>query len=101
MSARADPRIQDRISGPAVATGVLAAACGAALALATRNLGQGPVVAIFMLAVTVAAVTGGIWAGIFAALLSALAVRFIHFPGEEGGFAFEQLRDVVAAVVFL
>jgi two-component system, OmpR family, sensor histidine kinase KdpD len=101
VSDRLDPRIEDRISGPAVAIGVFAAACGTALSLLTRNLGAGPVVAIFMLAVTVAAVTGGIWAGIFAALLSALALRFIHFPGEEGGFAFEQLRDVVAAVVFL
>ncbi len=101
VSDRLDPRVEDRISGPAVAVGVFAAACGTVLALLTRNLGSGPVVAIFMLAVTVAAVTGGIWAGIFAALLSALALRFIHIPGEESGFAFQQLRDVVAGVVFL
>jgi two-component system, OmpR family, sensor histidine kinase KdpD len=104
VSDRVDPRVEDRISGPAVAIGVFAAACGTVLALLTRNLGEGPVVAIFMLAVTVAAVTGGIWAGIFAALLSALALRFIKIPLETGvqsGFAFEQLRDVVAGVVFL
>jgi two-component system sensor histidine kinase KdpD len=92
--------VEDRISTPAVAIGLVAAAGGTVLALLTRDLGEGPVVAIFMLAVTVAAVSGGIWAGIFAALLSALALRFIRIPGESG-FAFEQLRDVVAGVVFL
>jgi two-component system, OmpR family, sensor histidine kinase KdpD len=95
-----DPRLDDRITWPAVAIGVIAAACAMVLSTLTKDLGEGPVVAIFMLAVTVAAVSGGIWAGILSALLSALALRFIPIPGESG-FAFEQLRDVVAGVVFL
>ena len=98
-----DP-VQDQISFPAVLVGVIAAACGAVLAiLITREFepdgAAGVAVAIFMLAVTVAAVSGGIWAGIIAALLSSVALPLIEHPG--AGFQFEQFRDVIAAVVFL
>jgi len=95
---RSDPRI-DQISLRALLIGFVAASCGALLALLARELGPGASVAIFMLAVTVAAVTGGIWAGIVAALLSSIAVPVIEHP--DLGLQFEQLRDVIAAVVFL
>ncbi len=98
-----DP-IQDQISFPAVLVGLIAAGCGAVLAmLITREFGsggsEGVAVAIFMLAVTVAAVSGGIWAGIVAALVSSVALPLVERPGV--GFQFEQFRDVIAAVVFL
>jgi two-component system sensor histidine kinase KdpD len=110
VSERRDRRVEEGVSAPAVLVGVVAAACGALLALPlTRELepatinGGGPsggvAVAIFMLAVTVAAVTGGIWAGIVAALLSSVALPLIVHPGS--GFQFEQFRDLIAAVVFL
>ncbi len=83
----------------AVAIGLGAGFLAALLAILTRDLGPGSSVAIFMLAVTIAAVTGGIWAGVAAALVSSLAVPIIEHP--EVGLEFEQLRDVVAAVVFL
>jgi two-component system sensor histidine kinase KdpD len=95
---RRDPRI-DRISGRAVAIGLLAGLGASVLALVTRELGPGSAVAIFMLAVAVSAVSGGIWAGVLTALLSSVAVPFIEQPNI--GLEFEQLRDVIAAVVFL
>jgi two-component system sensor histidine kinase KdpD len=95
---RRDPRI-DRISGRSVAIGLLTSVGATVLALLTRDLGPGSSVAIFMLAVAVSAVGGGIWAGVITALLSSVAVPFIEQPNI--GLEFEQLRDVVAAVVFL
>ncbi len=98
-----DP-IQDQISIPAVLIGLIAAGCGAVLAiLVTREFGPestaGVAVAIFMLAVTVAAVSGGIWAGIVAALVSSVILPLVERP--DAGFQYEESRDVIAAVVFL
>jgi two-component system, OmpR family, sensor histidine kinase KdpD len=93
-----DPRV-DRISARAVAIGLLAGLGATVLALLTRDLGPGSAVAIFMLAVAVAAVSGGIWAGVLTALLSSMAVPFIEQP--DVGLEFQQLRDVIASVVFL
>ena len=45
-----------------------------------------------MLAVTVAAVTGGLWAGVAAALFSSVALPVLEAQGN---------RDIVAAIVFL
>src|SRR3954470_10615431 len=89
----------DQVSVRALAIGLGAAVCGAILVALTRDLGPGAGVAIFMLAVTIAAVTGGIWAGIVTALLSSVALPWIDRPAS--GFEFEQLRDVIASVVFL
>ncbi len=98
VSDRRDHKI-DRVSGRSVAIGLLSAFGASVLALLTRELGPGSSVAIFILAVAVAAVSGGIWAGVIAALLSSIAVPIIEHP--DTGLEFEQLRDVVAAVVFL
>ena len=97
-SERRDSRI-DRVTWRAVLIGLTAVACAALLALLTKELGPGSAVAIFMLAVTIAAVSGGIWAGVVAALLASLIAPVIEHP--DLGLQFEQLRDVVAAVVFL
>ncbi len=95
---RRDSRIE-RISWRAVLIGLVAVACAALLALLTRELGPGSSTAIFMLAVTIAAVSGGIWAGVVAALLASLISPVIEHP--DLGLQFERLRDVIAAVVFL
>ncbi|MEP6759678.1 MAG: ATP-binding protein [Actinomycetota bacterium] len=95
---RRDSRI-DRVTWRAILIGLTAVACAALLALLTRELGPGSTVAIFMLAVTIAAVSGGIWAGVVAALLSSMVGPVIEHP--DLGLQFEQLRDVIAAVVFL
>jgi two-component system sensor histidine kinase KdpD len=95
---RRDPRI-DRLSARALVIGLVAALGASVLALLAVDLGPGSAVAIFMLAVAVSAVAGGIWAGVVTALLSSVAVPFIEQPNI--GLEFEQLRDVIAAVVFL
>src|SRR6476660_8502498 len=95
---RREPRV-DQVSARALAIGLGAAVCGAILVVLTRDLGPGAGVAIFMLAVTIAAVSGGIWAGIVTALLSSVMLPWIEQPAQ--GFQFEQLRDVIASVVFL
>ena len=99
VSDRVDPRLEDRISWPAALVGFIAAACGAVLALLARDLSAGAPVAIFMLAVTVAAVIGGIWGGIVAALLSSVALSIV--ANDTLTFQLSQLPDVIAAVVFL
>src|SRR5256885_2099415 len=71
---------------------------GAVLALLTSQL-QGAGVAIFSLSVTIAAVSGGLWAGVVAALLASIALPIVESP--QRVFGFEQLRDLIAAVVFL
>ena len=76
---RRESRIE-RISWRAILIGCGAVACAALLAILTRELGPGSGVAIFMLAVTIAAVSGGIWAGVVAALLSSLIAPVIEHP---------------------
>src|SRR5213596_438052 len=71
---------------------------GTVLALLTSQL-QGAGVAIFILSVTIAAVSGGLWAGVVAALLASIALPIVESP--QRVFGFEQLRDLIAAVVFL
>jgi two-component system sensor histidine kinase KdpD len=95
---RRDPRV-DRITTRAVVIGLVASLGAIVLALVAVDLGQGAGVAIFMLAVAIAAVSGGIWAGVIAALLSSIAVPFVERT--QPGYGFQQLRDVIAAVVFL
>jgi len=70
---RKDPRI-DQVSVRALAIGVGSALCCAILVALTKELGPGAGVAILMLAVTISAVSGGIWAGIITALLCSVAL---------------------------
>ena len=76
----------------------LATLAGAVLALLTYQL-QGAGVAIFILAVTIAAVSGGLWAGVVAAVLASIALPIVEYPDRV--LRFDQLRDLIAAVVFL
>jgi len=82
----------------AIGIGFLATLAGTVLALLTSQL-QGAGVAIFILSVTIAAVSGGLWAGVVAALLASIALPIVESP--QRVFGFEQLRDLIAAVVFL
>ena len=87
-----------RLALRAIGIGFLATLAGTVLALLTSQL-QGAGVAIFILSVTIAAVSGGLWAGVVAALLASIALPIVESP--ERVFGFEQLRDLIAAVVFL
>lgn len=81
------------------ATGLLAIVLAAALAYATEPLGEGSAVAVLMLGVTIAAVTGGLWGGVVASLVSSVALPLLSDP--ERRFVIDEPRDLIAAVVFL
>jgi two-component system, OmpR family, sensor histidine kinase KdpD len=87
-----------RLTLRSIAIGLLATLAGAVLALLTYQL-QGAGVAIFILAVTIAAVSGGLWAGVVAAVVASIALPIVEYPDRV--LRFDQLRDLIAAVVFL
>jgi two-component system, OmpR family, sensor histidine kinase KdpD len=84
----------------AVAVGVLSIVVAALLAAGTiEGLGSASSVAVFMLAVTIAAVSGGLWGGVLAAILASVALPFVEDPDRT--LRFDEARDLIAAVVFL
>jgi len=62
-----------RLTLRSIGIGLVATLAGTVLALLTYQL-QGAGVAIFILAVTIAAVSGGLWAGVVAAVLASIAL---------------------------
>jgi len=87
-----------RPSWRAVATGVVATLVATLLSLASTDLGSASSVAVFMLAVTVAAVTGGIWGGLLTAVLASIVLPIVEEPTLT--LRFDEARDLIAAVVF-
>jgi two-component system sensor histidine kinase KdpD len=81
-----------------VVTGILAPVIATVLSLLTGDLGTPSVVAIFMLAVTIAAVSGGLWGGVVAAIFASVALPILSSPEHE--LVINETRDVIAAVVF-
>ena len=79
--------------------GLLATVVAGALAYATEPLGEGSSVAVLMLGVTIAAVTGGLWGGVVASLVASVGLPLLSDPGQ--GFFVDEPRDLIAAVVFL
>jgi two-component system sensor histidine kinase KdpD len=79
--------------------GLAATSVATLLSVMARGLGPGSAVAIFMLAVTVAAVSGGLWGGLLTAVLASVVLPLAEPPS--GAIGLDQPRDVVAAVVFL
>ena len=88
-----------RLTSRAAVVGLLAPLAASALALLTNDLGPSSAVAIYMLAVTIAAVLGGLWGGVIAALFATVAAPVIEDPDRT--FRFTDTRDLVSAVVFL
>ncbi|MGZ8579230.1 MAG: ATP-binding protein, partial [Actinomycetota bacterium] len=88
-----------RLSTRAVVAGVVATAIGGLLAYPTQALGPASGVAIFMLAVTAAAVIGGLWGGVIAAVLASVLRPVLD--DAQTAFRFEQPLDLIASVVFL
>jgi len=100
--ARTDRQTERRRAGPtfrAAAVGLLAIVVAGALAYATEPLGEGSAVAVLMLGVTIAAVTGGLWGGVVASLVSSVVLSLLSDP--EQGLLGSEPRDLIAAVVFL
>lgn len=89
---------RERLALRGVAVGVVGIGLAAVLARAAADLGPGSGVAIFMLAVTVAAATGGLWGGGVAAISASVVLPFVEQPYAP---AFDDPLDLIAAVVFL
>lgn len=79
--------------------GVVVTVVASLLVLPTLQLGTETGVAIFMLAVTVAAVLGGLWGGVAAALLASIVLPIMDQP--DAALRFDEPRDLIATVVFL
>lgn len=77
----------------------MAALLATLMSLPTERLGSASGVAVFMLAVTVSAVTGGLWAGVVSALLASVILPFLE--SERVAFRLDEPREMIAAVVFL
>ena len=88
-----------RLSLRAIITGLVATLIATVLSRATAaEVGPASAVAVFMLAVTVSAVTGGLWGGLITAVLASVALPIVEEP--DLTLRFDEVRDVVAAVVF-
>jgi two-component system sensor histidine kinase KdpD len=100
-----------RVTLRAIGIGILATMTAAVLAAAVSQLGPTPPspestaalaaaeVAVFMLGVTVAAVSGGLWAGVVSALLASVVYPIVQ--SQDHTFHFDQPQQLIASVVFL
>jgi len=93
------------ITGRGLAIGVLtpvAAAVGSIPFTHGGPVSHGPAsaIALFMLAIVIAAVAGGLWSGLIAALLSSLAIPLL-LSNPRFTLKLVGTQDVVTAVVFL
>jgi PAS domain-containing protein len=96
-----EPSDEPTPSRPWLAGALAIASTGAALALA---LGLRPILSpvvtpLFLLAVAVTALQGGIWPGLLAVALSALALNFWFFPPTDA-FGFATSEDLIQQLVF-
>ena len=74
-------------------------AAGVASIPLSRN-GPAATIAFFLLAIVISAVSGGLWAGLFAACLSSITLSVLHGPSGPGS-GFTSTEEVVTALVFL
>ena len=89
---RADrPRVVTAVAAPAAATGL------ASLIWSNRPAGA---TSVFLLAVLAAAVAGGMWSGVIAAVLSFLSLNFFFIPPKHT-LAVRHPADLAALLVFL
>ncbi len=78
---------------------VAPAAAGVASVPLARN-GPAAAIALFLLAIVIAAVSGGLWAGLLAAALSSVALPFLY-GAPRFRLRFEGTEEVLTALVFL
>ena len=96
-----NPSPISRVTLRAIAIGVLATMTAAVLAAVVSQFGFTPEVAaaevaIFMLGVTVAAVSGGLWGGVVSALLASVVYPIVQ--SEHHTFHFDQAQQLIAAM---
>ncbi len=96
-----EPEAQARgITARGLTIGVIAPIAAAVGSIPLSTGGPASAIALFMLAIVIAAVAGGLWSGLVAAALSSLAVPML-FSAPRFTLRFDGAEDVVTAVVFL
>jgi len=83
-----------------VVIAILAPAIAAIVSVPLSTSGPASAIAVFLLACVIAAVAGGLWSGLLAAVISSFALPFL-FGAERFSLRLDGAEDVVAAVVFL
>ena len=87
-----------RLSGRGVVTAVIAPAAAGAASISLGRDGPAAAIALFLLAIVIAAVIGGVWAGLVAAILSSFALPFLY---GEPRLQFQGTEEVLTPLVFL
>lgn len=80
--------------------GLIAAALATLLALPFARTGVEAAIPFYLLAVVVAATSGGLWSGLIAALVSSMGITFIFAP-PRFKLHVDRVEDVLATVVFI
>ena len=78
----------------------LAPAVAAIVSVPLATSGPASAIAVFLLACVIAAVAGGLWSGLLAAVISSFTLPFL-FGTERFSLQLDGAEDVVAAIVFL
>jgi two-component system, OmpR family, sensor histidine kinase KdpD len=100
MSTEPDAEGMARFTGRALAIGVLTPAVATVVAFPIAPRRPEISIALFMLAVVIAAVAGGLWGGLIAALLAS-TVRPLVVEAPQLTFRFDGVEDAATGVVFL
>ncbi len=79
---------------------IVAPAAAAVASIPLSAEGPASAIALFLLAIVIAAVSGGLWSGTIAAVLSSLAIPML-FSTPRSSLQLNGTEDVVTAVVFL
>jgi len=96
-----EPNARSRgLSARGLTIAVVAPLAAAVGSIPLSSGGPASAIAVFMLAIVIAAVAGGLWSGLIAAILSSLAVPML-FSTPRFTLQFDGAEDVVTAVVFL
>jgi two-component system sensor histidine kinase KdpD len=89
-----------RITARAVVIGLLAPTIATVVAYPIAPTRPEISIALFMLAVVIAAVAGGLWSGLIAGILAS-TLRPVVLSAPDFRFAFDDVEDVATGVVFL
>ncbi|HEX6399194.1 MAG TPA: ATP-binding protein [Actinomycetota bacterium] len=89
-----------RFSGRALVIGLFAPAIATVVAFPVAPTRPEISIAVFMLAVVIAAVAGGLWSGLIAALLAS-TIRPLVVEAPQLNFRFDDVEDAATGIVFL
>jgi two-component system sensor histidine kinase KdpD len=89
-----------RFSGRALVIGLFAPAIATVVAFPVAPTRPEISIAVFMLAVVIAAVAGGLWSGLVAAILAS-TIRPLVVEAPQLNFRFDDIEDAATGVVFL